>query len=68
MSIVKDSAIRIIESLPDDCDYEDIQHHLYLWEKVQNGEREIAAGRFVSHDEAKRKLSEWLQSTGLTQR
>lgn len=66
MSIVKENAIRIIQSLPDDCDYEDIQHQIYLWEKVQNGEREIAEGKFVSHEEAKRRLSEWLKCNGLT--
>lgn len=66
MSVVKEAAIRIIQSLPEDCDYEDIQHHIYLWEKVQNGEREIAQGKSVSHDEAKRRLAEWLMSTGLT--
>ena len=65
MNMVKDNAIRIIQALPDDCDYEDIQHHLYLWEKVQNGEREIAEGKFVPHDEAKRRLAEWLKSNGL---
>lgn len=66
MSIVKENAIRIIQALPDDCDYEDIQHQLYLWEKVENGEKEIAEGKLVSHEEAKRRFSEWLASSGLS--
>ena len=35
MSIVKEAAIKLIQSLPDDCTFEEIQYHLYVREKVE---------------------------------
>lgn len=65
MSAIKDQAIQIINALPEDCNYDDIQYHLYLWNKIQRGEREIEEGKTVPHEEAKRRLSEWLTSSEL---
>jgi len=48
MSIIKDEAIRLIQSLPDDCSIEDIQYHLYVQQKVEHGLSAIEAGQVVS--------------------
>jgi hypothetical protein len=66
MSPVKESVIRLIESLPDDCTVEDIQHHLYVREKVLAGSRAIEEGRTQSHKEVGRRLDQWAASYGLT--
>jgi predicted transcriptional regulator len=64
MSLVKDEAIRLIQSLPDDCSIEDIQYHLYIQQKVEHGLTNIEAGQFVSQQEAERRIAEWVKSTG----
>jgi predicted transcriptional regulator len=66
MSLVKDEAIRLIESLPDDCTLEDIQYHLYVRQKVERGMAAIDEGRVVSQEDAERKVAEWAKSFGLT--
>jgi predicted transcriptional regulator len=68
MSSVKESVIRLVESLPDDCTVEDIQHHLYVREKVLAGSRAIDDGRVQSHEEVGRRLDQWAASYGLTRR
>jgi predicted transcriptional regulator len=68
MSSVKESVIRLVESLPDDCTVEDIQHHLYVREKVLTGSRAIDEGRVQSHEEVGRRLDQWAASYGLTRR
>ncbi len=45
---VKEQAIELIRSLPDDCTLEDIQYHLYVRAKVERGIRAIDEGRVVS--------------------
>ncbi|MBI3464825.1 MAG: hypothetical protein HY000_17490 [Planctomycetes bacterium] len=65
MNPVKEAVIRLIESLPDDCTVEDIQHHLYVREKVLAGSRAIDEGRVQSHEEVGRKLDEWAALHGL---
>ena len=64
MSLVKQEAIRLIESLPEDCSIEDIQYHLYIRQKVEHGVAAIEAGQFVSQDEAERSVAQWVKSTG----
>jgi predicted transcriptional regulator len=66
MSPVKESVIRLVESLPDDCTIEDIQYHLYVRDKVLRGSRAIDEGRVQSHEEVGRRLDQWAASYGLT--
>jgi len=64
MSAIKDGVIRLIQSLPDDCSIEDIQHHLCVQQKVEHGLAAIEAGQFVSQEEAEWRVVEWVKSTG----
>ena len=68
MSSVKESVIRLVESLPDDCTVEDIQHQLYVREKVLAGSRAIDEGRVQTHEQVGRRLDQWAASYGLTRR
>ncbi len=64
---IKEQAIELIMSLPDDCTLEDIQYHLYVRAKVERGIRAIDEGRVVSQEEAEKKVKEWVKSSGQTQ-
>jgi predicted transcriptional regulator len=64
MSQLKDAAINLIRSLPDDCTLEDIHYHLYIREKVDRGIAAIDGGRVVPHEEAARRIAECAKSTG----
>ena len=65
---IKEQAIELIRTLPDDCTLEDIQYHLYVRAKVERGIRAIDEGRVVSQEEAEKKVKEWVKSSGQTQR
>ncbi len=64
MNAVKDEAIRLIQSLPDDCSMEEIHYHLYVIQKVEKGLSDIDEGRIVSQEEAERRVTGWGMSTG----
>jgi predicted transcriptional regulator len=68
MSPVKEAVIRLVQSLPDDCTLDDIHYHLYVREKVESGLRAIEEGKVVSEEEADRRIEEWLNSSGPSQR
>ena len=42
-------------------DYEFMQNRLEILEGIAQGERALADGNFVSHQEAKDKLAKWLK-------
>ena len=59
MSAVKQEVIRLIQSLPDDCSLEEIQYHLSVVQKVEQGLAEIDEGRTVPQEEAERRVAAW---------
>ena len=65
---IKEQAIELIRTLPDDCTLEDIQYHLYVRAKVERGIKAIDEGQVVSQEEAEKKVKEWVKLSGQTQR
>jgi predicted transcriptional regulator len=65
---VKEEAISVIQSLPDDCTLEDIHYHLYVRAKVERGIKAVDEGRFMSQEEAEKRVRQWLGSSGPIQR
>ena len=62
MLAVKQEAQEMIENLPDNCTYEDIQYHLYVVEKIKNGINRAKDGETSSHEEAKQRMTKWLSN------
>ncbi len=60
MQTAKQEVETMLQHLPEDSTYEDIQYHLYVLEKIKRGRNDIANGRSCSNEEAKERLSRWL--------
>jgi len=56
----KQEAQEMIQNLPDNCTYEDIQYHLYVVEKIKNGISRAENGEVSSHQDAKQRMVKWL--------
>ena len=59
METAKEQVQKILEILPDDASLEDIQYHIYVRQKVEQGLADADAGRVVSHEEAMKRLETW---------
>ena len=62
MGSPKDDVNSLLQKLPDDASFEDIQYHLYVRQKVERGMQAIEDGRVVPQDEAERRVAEWARS------
>lgn len=51
---------RSLQKLPEDCTLEDIQYHLYVLDKVQQGLDDAQQKGTVTQEEAEKHLSRWL--------
>ena len=60
MGSPKDEVSSLLEKLPDDASYEDIQYHLYVLEKVNRGLHRANTDGAVAHEDAKARLGKWL--------
>jgi predicted transcriptional regulator len=60
MASVKEEVRRMIESLPDDATWEDVQYSIYVRERIERGRREAADGKLLDEDEVERRMKPWL--------
>ena len=60
MATAREHVQQILQTLPEDASLEDIQYHLYVRQKIEQGLADEAAGRVVSHAEVQQRLSKWL--------
>ena len=60
MSTAKEEVRKILDKIPDDASYEDIQYHIYVREKIERGLQDIEEGRVFSQEEVEQRMSRWL--------
>ena len=56
----KEEIRRLLETLPEDVSYEDVQYHIYVQQAVQRGLEAVKRGEVVSQDEIERRMTKWL--------
>lgn len=54
----KIAAKAILELLPDNASWEDVQYHLYVRQQIDAGLEDEASGRLIDSDEMRRRLTE----------
>jgi predicted transcriptional regulator len=60
MSTPKEEVRKLLDQIPDDSSFEDIQYHIYVREKIERGLKDIKEGRVLSHEEVERRMAKWL--------
>ncbi|MGN6182815.1 MAG: hypothetical protein ACTHQM_04085 [Thermoanaerobaculia bacterium] len=58
-SLPKENVRRLLDSLPDEVSYEDIQYHIYVQQKIDRGLQASARGDFISDEEIERRVARW---------
>ena len=61
--MLKEKVQQLVGDLPEevDVDVDALVEKLYLLEKIELGERQLAEGKGVPHEEAKKRLEKWLK-------
>jgi predicted transcriptional regulator len=60
MGTAKDEVRKLLDQLPDDTSFEDIQYHIYVREKIQRGLEDLEAGRTLTQEEVELRMARWL--------
>jgi predicted transcriptional regulator len=60
MRTAKEEVKRMLDQIPDDATFEDIQYHIYVREKIERGLKDIQEGRLLSQEEVEQRMSKWL--------
>jgi len=60
VATAKEEIRRLIDTLPDDATWEDVQYSIYVRERIERGRRENAEGKLLDEDEAEHRMRQWL--------
>lgn len=60
MKTAKKEVQKLLEKIPDDSTFEDIQYHIFVREKIERGMKDIRDGRTLTQKEVEKRLSKWL--------
>jgi predicted transcriptional regulator len=54
-AIPKEEVRRLLETIPDEASYEDIQYHIYVQQKIDRGLEAAERGDFISDEEIEQR-------------
>lgn len=57
----KQEVQKVLDKLPDDASLEQIQYHLYVLQRIEEGRRAIDEGRVIPHEEVEKRMAKWLR-------
>lgn len=58
-SVPKEQVRQLLDTLPDEASYEDIQYHIYVQQKIERGLQAAEQGDFISDEEIEQRISRW---------
>ena len=61
MADTKEEAIRLIQTMPEQCTLTDIMAELYFKQKVVQGLRDIEEGKTLTQEQVRRRMAKWAQ-------
>jgi predicted transcriptional regulator len=56
----KEEVRQLLDLLPEDTSYEDIQYHIYVRQAIQRGVQAADRGELVEQEEIERRMAKWL--------
>ena len=59
MVVAREEVLKLVESMPEKFDLEDLQYRLYLRQKLETAEEDIREGRYVPHEDVVRETAKW---------
>ncbi len=57
MSTAKEEVRKILDQIPDNVSFEDIQYHIYVREKIEQGLKDIEEDRIITQEEVEKRMS-----------
>lgn len=55
----RENVRRLLDELPEDASYEDIQYHIYVQQKIDVGLAAAERGEFISDEEIEQRIARW---------
>ena len=60
VSSAKEEIRKMLDALPEDATWEDVQYSIFVRERVERGRLEAAEGKLIDQDEVEDRMKRWL--------
>ncbi|MEO8372155.1 MAG: hypothetical protein ABI806_23420 [Candidatus Solibacter sp.] len=60
MATAKEEIRKMLDTLPDDATWEDVQYSIYVRERVERGRLEAEQAKLIDEDEIESRMKRWL--------
>ena len=60
MNTAKENVRELLDRIPDNASFEDIQYHIYVCQKIERGLKDVEESRLLGQDEVERRMAKWL--------
>lgn len=60
MPTAKQDVRDLLEKLPDEATFDDIEYQIYVLHEIREGIAEADRGELIDHEEVKRRMAKWL--------
>jgi len=57
----KEKIQQVVDTFPEEVDMDALLEKLYLLDKIEQGEKQLAEGKGIAHEEVKKRLQKWLE-------
>ena len=61
MQITRTAALKMVKEMPETFELEELQHRIYLRQKLEAAEQECDEGRTLTHDQAVAEAATWFR-------
>lgn len=61
MQITRNAALKMVKEMPETFELEELQHRIYLRQKLEAAEHDCDEGRVLSHDQATAEAASWFR-------
>ena len=56
MSVVREEAKKLLDTLPDQASWDDIMYEIYVKKKIDEGLKAADEGKLISHEDVKKRF------------
>jgi hypothetical protein len=57
----KQEVYQLLNQLPENISFDDIQYHIYVRQKIRRGIEDAEAGNTISEEEFDKRMARWLE-------
>ncbi len=57
----KQEVQQLLDQLPENVSFDDIQYHIYVCQKINRGLEDVESGNTISEEELEKRIAQWLE-------